>query len=152
MTIEEKRLSRLLKHRLLLERIEEGAFATVRQATARRQEVLTGNQLRQVELYEIGGPATGDLDTAMERGRSAYSVRLGRDIQSAGAALDAGRREEAQQRDVLLGRRRDRMAIEALIERNREAAKQASRRKQLQRDDAWAARNWLAARTQEVQP
>jgi hypothetical protein len=100
----------------------------------------------------MGGPGAGDLDTGLERGRSAYSVRVGRDIQSAGAALEAGRREEAAQRDVLLARRRDRMAIEALIERNREAAKHASRRKQLQRDDEWAARDWLAARTQEVQP
>ena len=149
MSLDQKRLSRLLKHRLLLERIEGGTFATIRQNTARRERVLQGNQRRRIDLYELGGPPVGEVDPAEEGGRSAYSVRLRRDIQSAGAALEAGRREEAMQRQVLLNGRRDRMAIEALIERRREAARQAARRKQLQRDDEWAARNWIATRTEE---
>jgi hypothetical protein len=84
------------------------------------------------------------VDSGIETGRSAYSVRVGRDITAAGAALDASRRDESVQRNVLLARRRDRMAIEALIERQREAAKQEARRKQIRRDDEWTARNWVA--------
>lgn len=148
MTIDQKRLARLLKHRLLLERVEESAFATVRQATARRERVLEGNRRRRVELYDLGGPAAGEVDASLESGRSAYTVRVGRDIQSAAAALEAGRREEAARRDLLLGRRRDRLAIEALIERQREAAQQQARRKQLRRDDEWAARDWFADRAE----
>jgi flagellar export protein FliJ len=144
MTMDEKRLARLLKHRLLLERIEEGSFAAVRQATARRERALDANERRRIQLYELGGSDPGPVDASTAQGRSAYSVRVGRDISSSAAALAAGRQEEAARRDVLLARRRDRMAIEALMERRRLAEKVAARRTQLQRDDEWAARNWIA--------
>jgi hypothetical protein len=149
MTLGEKRLKRMLAHRELMERVEETRFATVRQATARREQAVDAAQQRRVRLYTLGGPDRGSLDAPTESGRSAYTVRLGRELATGRAALEVGRRQEAVQREHLLDRRKDRMAIEALLERLASERRIRGRRHSAHVADEWAARDWYATRTAE---
>jgi flagellar export protein FliJ len=148
MSLDGKRLLRMLTQRELMERVEETKFATVRQATARREHALAANQQRRVELYTMGGPEVGSVDPAAERGRSAYTVRVGREIATSRNALEAGRRQEEIQRLQLLESRKDRMAIEALIERLRQQRHVKQRRRAARVADEWSARDWFAVRTE----
>jgi len=148
MSLDEKRLLKMLAQRELMERVEEGKFATVRQATARREQTLIRNQERRIELYDLGGPGAGAVDPAAERGRSAYTVRVGRDIATSRSALEAGRRQEESQRRELLERRKDRMAVEALIARVRERRRIKQRRRSAHVADEWSARDWFASQAE----
>jgi hypothetical protein len=73
---------------------------------------------------------------------------VGRDIATSRSALEAGRRQEETQRQELLERRKDRMAIEALIERVRQQRLLRRRRRAAHVADEWAARDWFASQEQ----
>jgi len=145
MSLSAERLNRLVKHRERLERIQEGALGAELRAQAERQRALDETRGQRHELYEAGGPPGGPVDLALLDASIAFLGRLERDEGARLSALAASQRAVAEERELLLERRRDRKAMEALLDRRVEADRLEAQRAERKRIDELGVIRWQAA-------
>ena len=126
MSLSTQRLKRLVNYRERLERIEEGRLAGELRRQAERQRAL--DETRALR---------GDLGAT-----TAFALRLNRDEAARLGALAHSAQAVAEQRGVLLAKRRDRKAMEALLDRQREHERVERNRAERKRIDELAGIRW----------
>lgn len=142
MSLSAQRLKRLVKYRERLERIEEGRLAGELRRQAERQRAVDETRALRGDLFAAGVPAAGPLDLDTLGATTAFALRLNRDESARLGALAHSERAVAEQRGVLLGKRRDRKAMEALLDRQREQERIDHNRAERKRIDELAGVRW----------
>jgi flagellar export protein FliJ len=94
-------------------------------------------------LLDSGPPASGAVDPDDLWSANVYLGRLDREIGARPAALAHSIDEVAVERERLLELRRDRRAVETLLERRREDERLRRSRADIKRIDEMATRRWL---------
>lgn len=146
MPISSKRLERLIRQRTLAERLQRRELAQAIAFRDLRARALAEAQATHETLLATG-PRTGTIDIADLLATTAYLLRLERDIDTRRAALADSEEDVAEERAVLMERRRDRRALELLLQRRRAQEQlQRARAEQRRIDDLVAAR-WRPAQT-----
>jgi len=111
-----RRLRRLATYRSRLERIQELKLAAARRATMERVSALQNSQERLDAMLALGHANHGQVDPVVLESGSGYLVRVGREISARSAALRHFEMVEERERQQVLERRRDRRAMESLVE------------------------------------
>ncbi|GMV84283.1 MAG: hypothetical protein AMXMBFR80_01410 [Dehalococcoidia bacterium] len=142
MTLTPQRLKRLVKHREHLERLQERELAEALRLHRRREEALTESLGNREALLDIQRPATGPLDAADLQAELAYLRRVDREILARRAALQHSANDVEAERAELLDRRRDRKAIEALLDHRLEEERLARNRAERALIDELAVTRW----------
>ncbi|HML99670.1 MAG TPA: flagellar export protein FliJ [Tepidiformaceae bacterium] len=142
MTLTPQRLKRLVKHRERLERLQERELAEALRLHRRREEALTESLGNREALLDIQRPATGPLDAADLQAELAYLRRVDREILARRAALQHSANDVEAERAELLDRRRDRKAIEALLDHRLEEERLARNRAERALIDELAVTRW----------
>ena len=145
MTLTPQRLRRLVKQRERLEKLQEGELAEAMRLYRRREDALNesiGN--REVLLdTAFGGNA---LDIADLLAAGDYLGRVDREIAARSAALQHSASEVEEERAELMDRRRDRRAMETLLERRLEEERIERARAEMRLIDELATTRWRPAR------
>ncbi|MCC7364261.1 MAG: flagellar FliJ family protein [Dehalococcoidia bacterium] len=131
-----------MKHRERLERLQEGRLAAEMRAQAERQRAVDATRAARGDLFDAGVPGAGPLDPELLASASAYTVRLDREEQARLAALAHSQRQVQAERDVLLEKRRDRKAMDALHEHRVEEERIEQNRLERIRIDEVASTRW----------
>lgn len=152
MSLSAERLKRLVKHRERLERIQEGALGAELRKQAERQRALDETRGQRVELFAGGGVPTGPIDLSLLDASIAFLARLERDEGARLSALSASERAVAKERDHLLERRRERKAMEALLDRRIEEDRLAAERAERKRIDELGVLRWQSASRTDDSP
>ncbi len=142
MTLTPQRLKRLVKHRERLERLQEQELAEALRLYRRREEALNESLGNRAALLDIKRPATGALDPADLQAELAYLRRVDREILARRSALQHSANDVDEERTELLGRRRDRKAMEALLDHRLEEERLARNRAERALIDELAATRW----------
>lgn len=142
MTLTPQRLKRLVKHRERLERLQEQELAEALRLYRRREEALNESLGNRAALLDIKRPATGALDPADLQAELAYLRRVDREILARRSALQHSANDVDEERTELLGRRRDRKAMEALLDHRLEEERLARNRAEHALIDELAATRW----------
>lgn len=142
MSLSTQRLKRLVNYRERLERIEEGRLAGELRRQAERQRALDETRALRGDLFDAGVPAAGPIDVDTLGATTAFALRLNRDEAARLGALAHSAQAVAEQRGVLLGKRRDRKAMEALLDRQREHERVERNRAERKRIDELAGIRW----------
>lgn len=135
------RLKRLVRHRERLERLQEREFGAALAVEARRRAALDESHSNREQLLRHG-EAGGPVDVAGSLAAAEYLRRLDREIAARGAALAHSREDVEDERAALLERRRDRKAVETLLDRRLEEQRLEAARAELRRFDELAAARW----------
>lgn len=142
MSLSPERLRRLVKHRERLERLQEANLAFELRQQAERQRALDASRAVRQALFDAGAPATGALELTTLEASAACVVRFGREIDARTAALThSGERVDAA-RQVLMERRRDRKAMDTLLDHSLEAERLEERRRERNQLDELAGIRW----------
>jgi flagellar export protein FliJ len=142
MSLSAARLKKLVKHREHLERIEEGNLAAELRQQATRQRALAASRTQRESLFAAGTPAAGRLDVTALVSGAACVVRFGRDIDARLAALAHSEGLVEAQREVLLARRRDRKAMQSLLDHRLEEERLERNRLERKHIDELAGVRW----------
>jgi flagellar export protein FliJ len=142
MTLTPHRLKRLVKHRERLERLQEQELAEAQRLHRRREDALNESIGNREMLLDGGRPDAGAVDLAALDAELAYLRRVDREIVARGAALQHSANDVEQERTELLSRRRDRKAIETLLDRRLEEERIARNRAELRFIDELATTRW----------
>ena len=138
------RLRRLVRQREQLETLQEGRLGKALGQKAERELAVRESQsARANHLIEARGSGSGPVDPLLLAAGSAYTVRLDRDIAARKAALAHSETDVDVERDRLLDRRRDRRAMETLLEKWLAERKLTLNRMQAKRIDEQATVRWL---------
>ncbi len=119
MSLTPQRLQRLVKQRERLEKVQEGELAAATRLYRRREDALNesrGNREALLERTHAGET----LDVADFLAAGAYLTRVDREIGARSAALEHSANDVEEERTELLARRRDRKAMESLLEKRLE--------------------------------
>jgi flagellar export protein FliJ len=143
MTLTPERLQRLVKHRERLERLQEIQLGQAQRKRVERQRALDDSRRQRHQLLDSGPPASGAVDPDDLWSANVYLGRLDREIGARQAALAHSIDEVAVERERLLERRRDRRAVETLLERRQEEEHLRRSRADIKRIDELATRRWL---------
>jgi len=147
MSLDPKRLRRLVKQRERLEHVQEGVLAAATRLHTERARALDAVRAERFALFDEGLASAGAVDPEALASASAYIVRLERDIEMRRAALAHSAAQVEAERLRLLERRRDRKAMEFLLDRQLAE----HRRLQLRATgivlDELASNRWLASQT-----
>jgi flagellar export protein FliJ len=143
MTLTPQRLKRLVTQRERLERIQEGEFAEAQRLLLRREHALDESRQQRAAVLDAGAPARGPIDPADFLAAVAYLRRVEREIGAREAALAHSEADVAEERGVLLERRRDRKAVETLLDRRLEEERIARNRADIKRIDELATNRWI---------
>ncbi len=137
-----KRLRRLASYRSRLERQQEMRLANARRETLQREELLQDARGRLDSMLTLGVANRGEIDPVELHAGSRYLVRVGREISTRQSALNHYRERESAEREEVLERRRERRAMESLLEG--ELAREAleARRDEATKLDEQAAKSW----------
>lgn len=141
MTLTPQRLKRLVKQRERLEKLQEGELAEAMRLYRRREEALNeslGNREQLMETAAIEGP----LDMADFLAAGAYLRRVDREIGARTAALEHSAHDVEEERGELLLRRRDRKAMEALLDKRMEEERLERARAETRLIDELATTRW----------
>ncbi|MGE5501454.1 MAG: flagellar export protein FliJ [Ignavibacteriales bacterium] len=111
---------------------------------AERQRALDEKLAERQVLFAAGVPARGHIDLAELAAASAAAVRFGREADARAAALQHSAERVMAERAVLLERRRDRKAMETLLDHRREEERVARNRAERKRLDELAGIRWQA--------
>ena len=142
MTLTPRRLKKLVSYRERLEQVQEGKLAIAQRAHRERERSLADTRALRESLFATGAPANGTFEPAdLERGL-AYVGRLEREIAATNAALVHSATAVAFERDELLIRRRDRKAMETLLDREQEFQRRTELREEQKALDEVALRGW----------
>ena len=144
MTLSPRRLQRLVKHRERIERLQEERFADAQRQHVRRELAIAEAEARRDGVYEAGAPASGNIEPAELVAAAAYLARLKREIGARKAALVHSAETVAAERRQLMERRRDRKAMETLLEHRFEEERTWRNRHEIGQIDEAAGRGWLA--------
>lgn len=137
-----KRLRRLAAYRSRLERIQELSLAGARRATLDRLGALQDSRGRLDAMLALGDANHGVVDPVVLGFGSGYLVRVGREINARSAALRHFETLEAREREQVLERRRDRRAIETLLEVETARVAEEQRRASTANLDEHARTSW----------
>lgn len=141
MTLTPKRLRRLVKQRERLEKLQEGELAAATRLYRRREDALNeslGNREQLMESTANDGP----LDVADFLAAGAYLRRVDREIGARRAALEHSANDVEEERNELLLRRRDRKAMEALLDKRLEEERIERARAESRLIDELATTRW----------
>ena len=141
MTLTPQRLRRLVKQRERLEKLQEGELAQAVRLYRKREEALTESRGNREMLLETryGGRS---LDIADFLAAGEYLRRVDREIVARSAALQHSANDVDEERTELLARRRDRKAMETLLERRLEEERIERNRAELRLVDELATTRW----------
>ena len=141
MTLTPQRLKRLVKQRERLEKIQEGELAEALRLYRRREDALNeslGNREQLMATSANDGP----LDVADFLAAAAYLRRVDREIGARRSALEHSANDVEEERTELLTRRRDRKAMETLLDKRLEEERIERARASLRLIDELAITRW----------
>ena len=141
MSLTPQRLKRLVKQRERLERLQEMELAEAMRLHARREEALNESRANRESLLDAP-VGTGPVDLADLEAGMLYLRRVDREITARSAALATSANDVEEERNELLLRRRDRKAMDALLEKRLEEERIAGNRAELRRIDELAVTRW----------
>jgi flagellar export protein FliJ len=131
----------LVKHRERLERLQEQELAEALRLYRRREDALNESLGNREALLDLA-PSSGAVDVASLHAELAYLRRVDREILARRAALQHSATDVEEERTELLGRRRDRKAIETLLDRRLEEERLERNRADLRLIDELATTRW----------
>ena len=141
MTLTPQRLRRLVKQRERLEKLQEGELAEALRLYRRREDALNESKANREALLD--GPSTGGaVDIADLLAAGEYLRRVDREIVARGAALQHSANDVEEERAELMVRRRDRKAMEALLDKRLEEERIERARAELRLIDELATTRW----------
>lgn len=143
MTLDARRLRRLVRYRDRLQRLQEGELAAQLRLHARREAALAASTGARAQLLDGGPPPIGPVEPLLLASACAYGIRLEQDIAARSAALARSLEDVEAERDALMERRRDRRAMEILLDRRLAADRERRERTAIQSVDEQAAIRWL---------
>jgi flagellar export protein FliJ len=150
MTMDEGRIRRLVRHRERLEHQQEGELAVALRLHAQREGALAAAAGRREALLEDGSAAgAAQVDPQVLASGAACAVRFQRDIDSRRTALALSEDDVAAERQALMERRRDRKAMELLLERRLAEERERKEHAAAAGLDEAGANRWLARRRQD---
>jgi flagellar export protein FliJ len=141
MTLTPQRLKRLVTQRERLEKLQEGELAEAMRLYRKREDSLNeslGNREQLMDTAATDGP----LDMADFIAAGAYLRRVDREIGARQAALEHSAHDVEEERNELLIRRRDRKAIETLLEKRLEEERIERARADMRLIDELATTRW----------
>ena len=141
MTLTPQRLKRLVKQRERLEKLQEGELAEALRLYRRREDALNESLGNREQLMETAA-ADGPLDMADFLAAAAYLRRVDREIGARRSALEHSENDVAEERNELLERRRDRKAMEALLDKRLEEERVERTRAEMRLIDELATTRW----------
>lgn len=141
MPLSPQRLKRLVRHRERLERLQERQFGAALAVEARRRAALEESRFNREQLLRHG-ESGGPVDVAGSLAAAEYLRRVDGEITARGAALAHSREEVEDERAALLDRRRDRKAVETLLDRRLEEQRLEAARAELRSFDELATARW----------
>lgn len=145
MTLTPQRLRRLVKQRERLEKLQEGELAEALRLYRRREDALNESKANREALLD--GPSTGGaVDIADLLAAGEYLRRVDREIVARGAALQHSANDVEEERAELMVRRRDRKAMEALLDKRLEEVRIERARAELRLIDELATTRWRPAK------
>ena len=145
MTLTPQRLRRLVKQRERLEKLQEGELAEALRLYRRREDALNESKANREALLD--GPSAGSaLDLADLLAAGEYLRRVDREIVARGAALQHSADDVEEERAELMVRRRDRKAMEALLDKRLEEERIERARAELRLIDELATTRWRPAK------
>jgi len=142
MTLTPQRLRRLVKQRERLERLQERELAEAQRLHATREDALHESQGEREALLDSGVPASGPVQPADLVANVAFLRRVDREIGARSSALAHSVEDVALEREELLSRRRDRKAIETLLDHRLEDDRVAASREERKLIDELASTRW----------
>ena len=142
MTLTPQRLRRLVKQRERLERLQERELAEAQRLHTKRENALHESQGEREALLDSGVPASGPVQPADLVANVAFLRRVDREIGARSAALAHSVEDVALEREELLARRRDRKAMETLLDHRLEDDRVAASREQRKLIDELASTRW----------
>lgn len=142
MSLTPQRLQRLVKHRERLERLQEQELAKAQRLYVVRLQALESARADRERFLDAGPPARGTVDLAGLLSGGDYRARVEREIGARSAALAYSEEDVSEERGVLLERRRDRKAMEALLDHRLEDARLHRQRAEHKRMDELAVTRW----------
>jgi flagellar export protein FliJ len=145
MSLDPKRLRRLVKQRERLEHVQEGVLAAATRLHTERLGALDAVCAARLALFDEGLVRGGAVDPATLASASAYVVRLERDIEARRAALAHSAAGVEAERLRLLERRRDRKAMEVLLDHQLAEQRLRQQRAAGLVLDEIASNRWLAS-------
>jgi flagellar export protein FliJ len=134
-------LKRLVKQRERLERLQEAELAEAMRLYARREEALNESKSNRDALLDAPVGA-GPLDLADLEAGMLYLRRVDREIDARSAALAHSANDVEEERNELMLRRRDRKAMDALLEKRLEEERIARNRAEIRLIDELAVTRW----------
>lgn len=143
MTLTPQRLKRLVNQRERLERMQEMELAEAQRLYTTRERALLESKGQRESALDSGVPATGRVEPQDLMAGIAFLRRVDREIGARSAALAHSAEDVAAERDELLSRRRDRKAMEALLDRRLEEERLAANRAELKFIDELATTRWV---------
>lgn len=143
MTLTPERLRRLVKYRERLERLQELELAAAQRRRVERERALGESRRQRSDLLDAGPPASGSVDPEDLWSGTVYLARLDREINARVAALAHSLDEVAGEREQLLEKRRDRRAMETLLEHGEAGERLRRGRAETKRIDELAVRRWI---------
>jgi flagellar export protein FliJ len=141
MTLTPQRLKRLVKQRERLEKLQEAELAEAMRLYRKREDALNeslGNREQLMATTATEGP----LDMADFLAAGAYLRRVDREIGARRAALEHSANDVEEERTELLDRRRDRKAMEALLDKRLEEERIERARAEMRLIDELATTRW----------
>ncbi len=143
-----RRIARLISYRERLERAAERSLAEARRAALVRAERLAATRsARETLLREGGPPPSGTVELELLVTGQAHGRQLLRLAEAQAAALAHAREQEGQRLAALLDRRRERRALELLLQRRRALWLREERRRAMERLDEFATVRWWRGRS-----
>jgi len=134
-------LKRLVKQRERLEKLQEGELAEALRLFRKRQDSLNESLGNREQLMDTAA-AEGPLDMADFIAAGAYLRRVDREIGARRAALEHSAIDVEEERNELLLRRRDRKAMETLLEKRLEDERIERARADMRLIDELATTRW----------
>lgn len=141
MSLTPQRLKRLVKQRERLERLQEMELAEALRLYARREEALNESKANRESLLDSPVSA-GPIDLADLEAGMLYLRRVDREISARSAALATSANDVEEERNELMLRRRDRKAMDTLLEKRLEEERIARNRAELRLIDELAVTRW----------
>lgn len=142
MSLTPQRLQRLVKHRERLERLQEHEYAKAQRLYFARLRALESTRADRERFLDAGPPADGPVDMAGLLSGGDYRQRVEREIGARSAALAFSEEDVSEERAALLERRRDRKAMEALLDHRIEDERLQQQRRENKRIDELAVTRW----------
>ena len=141
MTLTPQRLKRLVRQRERLEKLQEGELAEAMRLYRRREDALNESlDNRDALLGASFGERAIDIADALAAGD--YLRRVDREIIARRSALEHSANDVEEERSELMAKRRDRKAMEALLDKRLEEERIERARAELRLIDELATTRW----------